>query len=118
MSKIRLGIIFGGRSAEHEVSLRSARSVLKAINREKYELTLIGIGKDGRWLAGAQPVALPAGVEQAEALLPAAPGRRELLAVSANGTGHSFKLSSIAELDVIFPLLHGPYGEDGTVQGL
>src|SRR5262249_48690292 len=57
LKKIRLGIIFGGRSAEHEVSLRSARSVLKAINREKYDLTLIGIGKDGKWLAA--PQALP-----------------------------------------------------------
>ncbi len=123
MTKLRLGLIFGGRSAEHEVSLRSARSVLKAINREKYEMTLIGISKEGRWLAGADPMAaLAAGGSQAalapEAMLSAEPGKRELLAVTANGSAGSLKLSAITELDVIFPLLHGPFGEDGTMQGL
>jgi D-alanine-D-alanine ligase len=123
MSKLRLGLIFGGRSAEHEVSLRSARSVLKAINREKYEMTLIGISKEGRWLAGADPLAaLTAGSGEAaaapEAMLSAEPGKRELLAVTPNGSAHSLKLSAITELDVVFPLLHGPFGEDGTMQGL
>src|SRR5664279_4345597 len=90
MSKIRLGLIFGGRSAEHEVSLRSARSVLQAINRDMYELTMIGISKQGRWLAGADPLAaLAAGSGEAAAapaaMLSAEPGKRELLAVTANG---------------------------------
>ena len=82
MTKIRLGLIFGGRSAEHEVSLRSARSVLKAINREKYDLTLIGISKEGKWLAGPDPLAAlaPGGRAEsgtaAEALLSAEPGKR------------------------------------------
>jgi len=125
--KLRLGLIFGGRSAEHEVSLRSARSVLKAINRDKYEMTLIGISKEGKWLAGADPLAaLAAGSGEAAAapvaMLSAEPGKRELLAVTANGaaTGgaHTLKLSAITELDVVFPLLHGPFGEDGTMQGL
>jgi D-alanine-D-alanine ligase len=125
--KIRLGIIFGGRSAEHEVSLRSARSVLQAINRDKYEMTLIGISQDGKWLAGPDPLAaLAAGSGESRgelgvtsgAMLPAEPGKRELLAVTPNGTGRSLKLAAIAELDVIFPLLHGPFGEDGTLQGL
>jgi D-alanine-D-alanine ligase len=123
MTKLRLGLIFGGRSAEHEVSLRSARSVLKAINHAKYELTLIGISKVGRWLAGADPMAvLAAGGSPAasasEAILSAEPGKRELLAVTANGSAGSLKLSAITELDVVFPLLHGPFGEDGTMQGL
>jgi D-alanine-D-alanine ligase len=152
MPKIRLGLIFGGRSAEHEVSLRSARSVLAAIDRDKYDLTLIGISKDGKWLAAPQEVAAPnelaapqklaasqgqgaskelAGADplatlvasgglaqSAAAMLLAEPGKRELLAVTPNGTGHSFRLAAIAELDVVFPLLHGPFGEDGTVQGL
>jgi D-alanine-D-alanine ligase len=125
MNKIRLGLIFGGRSAEHEVSLRSARSVLQAINHDKYDMTLIGISKDGKWLAaperlaGPDPLAaLAPGGQQSEAILSAEPGKRELLAVTPNGTGHSFKLSAMAELDVVFPLLHGPFGEDGTVQGL
>ena len=120
MSKIRVGLIFGGRSAEHEVSLRSARSVLQAMNRDKYEMTLIGISKEGKWLAGPDPLAaLTAGDLSAtsEALLSGEPGKRELLAYSANGGG-TLKLSAIAELDVIFPLLHGPFGEDGTLQGL
>jgi D-alanine-D-alanine ligase len=121
--KIRLGLIFGGRSAEHEVSLMSARSVLKAINKEKYDVTLIGITKEGKWIAGDDPLkALTAGdtTEMSEAaLLDAyAPGKRELVLVSEQNGARAVQLSSITALDVIFPLLHGPYGEDGTVQGL
>jgi len=120
--KIRLGLIFGGRSAEHEVSLMSARSVLKAINHGKYDVTLIGITKEGKWIAGNDPMkALTAGdmADISEAALLGEPGKHELLAWSAGGPGRrAVQLSSIAELDVIFPLLHGPYGEDGTVQGL
>jgi D-alanine-D-alanine ligase len=120
--KIRLGLIFGGRSAEHEVSLMSARSVLKAINKDKYDVTLIGITKEGKWIAGNDPLkALTAGetADMSEAALLGEPGKRELLALNAGGPGNrAVQLSSIAELDVIFPLLHGPYGEDGTVQGL
>lgn len=119
--KIRLGLIFGGRSAEHEVSLMSARSVLKAIDAGKYDVTLIGITKDGKWIAGADPLAaLTSGETNAapEAALLGEPGKRELLARYAKAGGRAVQLSSIAELDVVFPLLHGPYGEDGTVQGL
>ncbi len=119
--KIRLGLIFGGRSAEHEVSLMSARSVLNAIDREKYDVTLIGITKQGKWVAGGDPLkALASGdvAQMHEAALLGEPGKRELLAVSEAAESHAMQLSSIAELDVIFPLLHGPYGEDGTVQGL
>ena len=120
MSKIRLGLICGGRSAEHEVSLRSARSVLKAIDPDKYDVTLIGISKEGKWLSGADPLrSLAAGdlSDTAGAALLGEPGRRELMELGTlNGGGR--RLSAIAELDVVFPLLHGPYGEDGTVQGL
>jgi D-alanine-D-alanine ligase len=120
MTKIRLGLIFGGRSAEHEVSLRSARSVLQALHRDQYELTLIGISQQGKWVAGADPLAaLQAGdVSAPAAMLSAEPGKRELLALTPNGSAHSLKLSAIAALDVVFPLLHGPFGEDGTLQGL
>jgi D-alanine-D-alanine ligase len=124
MAKIRLGLIFGGRSAEHEVSLRSARSVLAAINGDKYAVTLIGISKQGRWLAGADTLrSLAAGdlSDTSQAALLGEPGKRELLAVKLNGSepgARARHLSLIAELDVIFPLLHGPYGEDGTLQGL
>jgi D-alanine-D-alanine ligase len=123
MPKIRLGLIFGGRSAEHEVSLRSAQSVLKAIDTARYQVTLIGITRNGKWIAGPDPLAaLAAGdlSRSTEAALLGEPGKRELLAVApggaANGSGPH--LAAITELDVIFPLLHGPYGEDGTLQGL
>jgi D-alanine-D-alanine ligase len=118
--KIRLGLIFGGRSAEHEVSLMSARSVLKVIDGGKYEVTLIGITREGKWVAGGDPLAALAGGDlgqMAEAALLGEPGKHELLALQA-GANRAVQLSAIAELDVIFPLLHGPYGEDGTVQGL
>lgn len=121
VKKIRLGLIFGGRSAEHEVSLRSARSVLKAIDRDKYDVTLVGISKEGKWLAGPDPLqALAAGDlgGLAEAALLGEPGKRELLVAAGPAGGPSVQLSAQAEFDVIFPLLHGPYGEDGTVQGL
>lgn len=120
MAKVRLGLLFGGRSAEHEVSLMSARSVIKAIDPAKYEVTLIGITKAGKWVAGADSLrALSAGDSGAmrDAALLGEPGKRELLAVDAQAN-HALQFSSVAELDVIFPLLHGPYGEDGTVQGL
>src|SRR5215210_7014509 len=102
MSKIRLGLICGGRSAEHEVSLRSARSVLQAIDPDKYDVTLIGISKEGKWLAGADPLqSLAAGDlsgTSAAALL-GEPGRRELLAVQAPNGTPGRKLAAITELD-------------------
>ena len=123
MAKIRLGLIFGGRSAEHEVSLRSAQSVMNAIDPARYDVTLIGITKAGKWIAGPDPLrALAAGdlSHHTNAALLGEPGSRGLIALEssrpANGTRPH--LTAIAELDVIFPLLHGPYGEDGTVQGL
>ncbi|MBL8046273.1 MAG: D-alanine--D-alanine ligase [Anaerolineales bacterium] len=118
--KIRLGLIFGGRSAEHEVSLMSANSVLKAIDRTKYDVTLIGITKQGKWIAGADPLAALSADDTAgapEAVLLGEPGHRELVAVEPQA-GKRAAFSAVAELDVVFPLLHGPYGEDGTVQGL
>ncbi len=117
--KIRVGIIFGGRSGEHEVSLMSARSVLKAINKDKYDVTLIGITKSGKWIAGDDPMrALESGGEAPEAALLGEPQHRALMQVSDRAGGRAITLSSIVELDVIFPLLHGTFGEDGTVQGL
>lgn len=119
--KIRVGLIFGGRSGEHEVSLMSARSVLKAINKNKYEVTLIGITKAGKWIGGENPMqALESG---AAASAPAAallgePQFRALMQVTEQPGRRAFTLSAVAELDVIFPLLHGTFGEDGTVQGL
>jgi D-alanine-D-alanine ligase len=117
--KIRVGVIFGGRSGEHEVSLVSAQSVMNAMDEEKYEIVPIGITKEGRWLASGDPMkALTSGdvdVSQPAALLGDS-SRRDL--VRLEETEQAIKATRLAELDVIFPVLHGPYGEDGTVQGL
>lgn len=103
--KLRIGILFGGRSGEHEVSLRSAASILKAIDRRKYEIVPIGISKTGLWLNG----------DQAQALLT---GSAAPLALEA-GADLIQQSSSLSDsLDVIFPVLHGTFGEDGTIQGL
>jgi D-alanine-D-alanine ligase len=116
--KIRVGVLFGGRSCEHEVSVTSARSLLEALDKDMYEPVMIGISKEGRWLVAEDALkVLEAGVvDESDALqvMLDYPGSRELL-VRSHGD-----LASAASrpVDVIFPILHGPYGEDGTVQGL
>lgn len=117
--KTRVGIIFGGRSGEHEVSLESARSIMDAIDSEKYEVVPVGITKDGRWIASGDPMqALKAGDSSAShpAALLSDPSRGALMRLDE--AGHAIQATPLAELDVVFPVLHGPYGEDGTVQGL
>ena len=117
--RIRVGLIFGGRSGEHEVSLRSARSIMDAIDKDKYEVLPIGITKQGRWIAGGDPLAaLKAGQETTPAALLGEPGERTIMAVEPAASQHGLSLRDIATVDVIFPALHGPYGEDGTIQGL
>jgi D-alanine-D-alanine ligase len=116
--KIRVGILFGGKSAEHEVSLQSAKNVYDAIDREKYHPVLIGIDKTGRWLLS----------EGSRFLLNAEdPGRISLnqagdpvvLVPESGGALSSLKgPGDSGAVDVVFPILHGPFGEDGTVQGL
>ncbi len=116
--RIRVGVIFGGRSGEHEVSLRSARSIIDAINKEKYEVLPIGITKEGRWIAGDDPMAaLTAGEMSTPAALIGEPGTPTIRAIEPVGERES-GLRDIATVDVIFPVLHGTYGEDGTIQGL
>ena len=115
--KIRVGVLFGGRSAEHEVSVTSARSLLEAIDRDKYDVTLIGIDRQGRWLLAADAATMLAAgrVEGEDAGVQVAldyGGGHELVYQDGAQAGPAGKL------DVVFPLLHGPYGEDGTVQGL
>ena len=113
--KIRIGILFGGRSGEHEVSLMSARSVVRVLDVKRYDVTLIGITHDGQWLAGENALdALEKGNPSPltpVTLLPQA-GQRTLFALKDGA------LTPYAELDVIFPVLHGTFGEDGTIQGL
>lgn len=117
--KIRVGVIFGGRSGEHEVSLASARSVMEAIDRDKYEIVPVGITKDGQWIASGNPLAaLEAGDTRGSwpAALLGDPSCSSLLRLEE--TGRNVRATRLVEIDVVFPVLHGPYGEDGTVQGL
>ncbi len=116
--KIRVGVLFGGKSSEHEVSLQSARNVIDAIDKTKYEVVPIGIDKTGRWFLNEAEKSLPesnkeglAEVKDQNAYVALVPeGRGELVRPSQPG--------SLGSVDVVFPVLHGPLGEDGTVQGL
>jgi len=112
--RLRVGILFGGRSGEHEVSLASAASVIRALDPEKYEAVPIGISKDGRWLVGTGAMKmLPEVLKSGErVMLPAEPSAAMLVPV-APGSGQPS-----VTVDVVFPVLHGTFGEDGTVQGL
>lgn len=123
--KLRVGVVFGGRSGEHEISIRSATAVIEAIDRKKYEVIPIAITKEGKWLAPSA----------AAALLPSDARGRLTSEIVANSSGDVAilgdpshqgltKLTTTNQetepqaLDVVFPVLHGPYGEDGTLQGL
>jgi D-alanine-D-alanine ligase len=121
MKKLRVCVIFGGRSGEHEVSIVSASSVMKALDPSKYEVIPVGITKSGRWIAGDQSVQLlKSGIEDTPfyAMLPADPNEQRLLP-STTHSAPARELDSLREkFDVVFPVLHGPYGEDGTIQGL
>src|ERR1039457_4513187 len=143
MEKLRVGILFGGRSGEHEVSLLSAASVLNAIDKEKYEVVPIGITKDGRWLTAEhaenllqgklmiEPRNLRAGdpetttsaavLARGEAVVvPPEPVHRQSGLVPFQTDAAMMRRASdrAINVDVIFPVLHGTFGEDGTVQGL
>ncbi|MGB2868488.1 MAG: D-alanine--D-alanine ligase family protein [Bacteroidota bacterium] len=117
MPKLRVGVIFGGRSAEHEVSLVSATSVINALDREKYEIVPIGITHEGRWLSSDDALKLlkeHGSVEsRPEHLIVPDPRKQSLVELNATATASPTK-----NLDVIFPLIHGTCGEDGTIQGL
>jgi D-alanine-D-alanine ligase len=130
--KLRVGILFGGRSGEHEVSLLSAASILKAIDRNKFDVTPIGITKEGRWLTAADAHGLLEGNSAAARQLragdpEATPGARLLhegipaLLTPEPGAGKELVKRNRLDgesLDVVFPVLHGTFGEDGTIQGL
>ena len=119
--KTRVGLLFGGRSGEHEVSIASALSVYNALDKTRYEVTLIGIDKAGRWLLPDANLLLSqlndsmsakkiAASQDSFALVPY-PNQKQMVAVNSSG-------ALISNVDVIIPILHGTYGEDGTVQGL
>jgi len=105
MSKLRIAVLFGGRSGEHEISIRSAASLIAALDRAKYEIIPVAISQEGRWLSPAE----------SQALLPA-----EAAAELSTETAVTVSADPGASIgaDVVFPVLHGTFGEDGTVQGL
>lgn len=121
MGKMRVGILFGGKSAEHEISLISAKNIIEALDKEKYEPILIAIDKTGEWhlKQGTECIAdahdpkrvCLSGTKEGVALVPKV-DRKELTSYSGN------QMKENLSLDVIFPVLHGTFGEDGTVQGL
>ncbi|MFD5322054.1 D-alanine--D-alanine ligase family protein [Streptomyces sp. NPDC127098] len=125
-AKPRVAVVFGGRSSEHAISVVTAGAVLRAIDRTRYDVLPIGITTDGRWALTADDPermaiaerTLPS-VEQiaepgsGDVVLPVAPGRREVVYSEAGSVP-----KDLGDVDVVFPMLHGPYGEDGTLQGL
>src|SRR5207237_2398397 len=121
--KMRIGLIFGGRSGEHEVSLASATSVMANLDKDKYEVVPIGITKEGGWLLGTEPARLMAAEQDVTdegstgsttaVTLTSDPRLRRLIPLQEGE-----ELQENGALDVIFPVLHGRYGEDGTLQGL
>jgi D-alanine-D-alanine ligase len=112
-NKLRVGVIFGGRSGEHEVSLVSATSVMQALDKEKYEVVPIGIAQSGRWLSSGKTLRLLKSKNalegEPERFLVPEPNRQALISIHGE---------SDSQLDVVFPMVHGTYGEDGTLQGL
>ena len=116
--KARLALLYGGRSGEHDVSIASATSVMQAIDREKYEVLPVYLTPEGRWLPGVEPARLTAGAHPAAtpvALFSSDPQQPGLLPLSSKAAVQPEQAQAV---DVVFPLLHGTYGEDGTVQGL
>ena len=114
MGKLRVGVIFGGRSGEHEVSLVSAQSVMEAMDRNKYEIVPIGIDREGRWIGGGNPMAYL----RSRAKLQLGDGWAGEDPGDCTIWGKLPPIELLESLDVAFPVLHGPYGEDGTIQGL
>lgn len=122
--KLRVGVVFGGKSGEHEVSARSAGSLIEAIDKKKYDVVPIAISREGKWLGPAEATQLLS--QSARSLLSSRathfsrrdfailpdPTQRGLISFDAEGSGPA------ESLDVVFPVLHGPFGEDGTIQGL
>ncbi len=115
--KIRVGLLFGGRSGEHEVSLTSAASVLKALDPAKYDVVPIGITRQGRWLVGsAADRLLPAVLENGDPVTASVdPAGPKLIPLDSSVPATRARPP---EIDVVFPILHGTFGEDGTVQGM
>jgi D-alanine-D-alanine ligase len=112
MAKLRVGLLFGGRSVEHEVSMASATSILEALDPSRYEVSLIAVDADGQWHLGSSALPPEASTRGGKVLLPAIPGTGGLVE-AGDGMG-----PLATPLDVVFPIIHGRGGEDGSLQGL
>src|SRR2546427_1586892 len=128
---LRVGVIFGGRSGEHEVSLASAASVMRALAEAGHQVVPVGIARDGRWLTGGDPLGTLAAEARVTLLAADATGsvKKALVERAGSAPVAGAPLARLAEagglptglrreLDVVFIMLHGPYGEDGTIQGV
>jgi len=121
--KLRVGVIFGGRSGEHEIAIRSARTVIEQIDKSKYEVVPIAISQDGRWMSPGESVALFPDQTRAALESDTSNSGTDPIALVGDTTRRGLTIfktsgSDLVPLDVIFPVLHGTFGEDGTIQGL
>jgi len=119
--RIRIGVIFGGRSGEHDVSLRSAEAVMNAVDPERFEVVPIGIARDGRWITGGDPLQRLADTSQLPLALPRSADQPTDVSMVQHEENVTLDIGSsywARDVDVLFPVLHGPWGEDGTVQGM
>jgi D-alanine-D-alanine ligase len=116
--KVRVAVIFGGQSGEHDVSLRSAQTVLAALDDDRFEAVPVGVTRDGQWLTGTDPMAQLTASSPLFALEGPAEPDSETLEIAVSSTSQNLPIGLGADIDVVFPVLHGPMGEDGTVQGL
>lgn len=115
MEKLRIGLLYGGRSVEHDVSIVSATSILAALDRDRYEVSLVGVDSQGAWHLAPADHSLRDGLRAPVVFLPAHPGATDL---QARDPDPSTPLGELARLDVVFPIIHGRGGEDGALQGL
>jgi D-alanine-D-alanine ligase len=112
MAKLRVGLLFGGRSVEHEVSISSAQSIFRALDPERYEVRVVAIDHDGRWHLSRPSLPPQSPIEKGQVRLLAVPGERALVSAAAGAT------QPLSQLDIVFPIVHGRGGEDGSLQGL
>jgi D-alanine-D-alanine ligase len=112
MEKLRVGLLFGGRSVEHEVSINSAYSIFNALNPERYEVHVIAMGHDGRWYLSPPGRPPQSPIDGEEVRAPSVPGERGLLPATGGAA------QSVAQIDILFPIVHGRGGEDGWLQGM